>query len=172
MVIMQHDDDSINDEALKMLCTDQANPGGYFLFNTRGHCAKQDLSWETSLGFWTNLLGLIRSFAEAGEEVHLHYESARQIAEAVVESALLDFNEQDGHNDRTEVFYGLAESADWITGERQPPESRMNQPRAARKVVSIVPIRNSDRSRVRPTSSVARTFSPRGQVSSGRSAAT
>ena len=31
VVKMQHDDDSINDEALKTLCTDQANQGGYFL---------------------------------------------------------------------------------------------------------------------------------------------
>ena len=87
-VILQHDD---NDEALKMLCTDQTNHGGDFLFNTRGRCAEHDLSWETSLGFWTKLPGRILSFAEPGEEVHLHYESARQIVEAAVESAFARF---------------------------------------------------------------------------------
>ena len=42
IVMMQHDDDSLNDEALRTLCTDQANQGGYVLFNTRGRCAEQD----------------------------------------------------------------------------------------------------------------------------------
>ena len=45
----------------------------------------------SSLGFWTGLPGLIKSFAEPGEEVHLHYESARQVAEAVVEFAFARF---------------------------------------------------------------------------------
>ena len=49
IVMMQHDDGSLNNEALRTLCTDQANQGGYVLFNTRGRCAEQDLSWETSL---------------------------------------------------------------------------------------------------------------------------
>ena len=74
MVIMQHDDDSINDEALQLLCTNHANQGGYFLFNTRGRCAEHDLNWASGLGFWTNLLGLVRSFDDPGEEIHLHYE--------------------------------------------------------------------------------------------------
>ena len=87
MVLMQHDDDSLNDEALKTLCTEQENYGGYFLFNTRGRCAEHNLSWESILGFWTNLPKIVRSFDDPGAEVHFHYEYARQIAEAAVESA-------------------------------------------------------------------------------------
>ena len=48
------------------------------------------------------------------------------------------------------LLYTLANAADKITGESQPPESRTNQPRAARKAMSNVPIRNSDRLRLRP----------------------
>ena len=91
MVIAQHDDDSLSDEALKTLCNQQANQGGYFWFNTRGRTIEQDSNWETSLGFWTNLLGLIQSLAEPGEEIHLHCESARQVAEVAVESAIARF---------------------------------------------------------------------------------
>ena len=91
MLVMQHEEDSLNDEAIIMLCTEQANQGGFFLFNTRGRCREQDSSCVTSLGFWTISLGLIQSFAEPGEDVHLHYESARQVAEAAVESALARF---------------------------------------------------------------------------------
>ena len=53
MVVVQHDVDSLSDEALKTLCNEQANQGGYFLFNTRGRTREQDSHWETSLGFWT-----------------------------------------------------------------------------------------------------------------------
>ena len=42
-------------------------------------------------GFCTNLLGLIRSFAETGEELHLHFDSAKRVAEAAVESAIARF---------------------------------------------------------------------------------
>ena len=74
MVLMQRDDDSLNDEALKVLCTEQEQHGGYFLFNTRGRCAEHDLNWASGLGFWTDLPGLVRSFDDPGEEIHLHYE--------------------------------------------------------------------------------------------------
>ena len=63
MVVMQHDEDSF----------------------------KQDSNWETSLGFWTNLPGLIQSFAEPGEEIHVHYKSATHVAKASVESAIARF---------------------------------------------------------------------------------
>ena len=46
---------------------------------------------DTSLGFCTNLPGLIRSFAEAGEDLHLHFDSAKRVAEAAVESAIARF---------------------------------------------------------------------------------
>ena len=52
---------------------------------------EQDSTWDTSLGFWTNLPGLIRSFAEPGEDLHLRHESARRVAEAAVEFALARF---------------------------------------------------------------------------------
>ena len=51
MVLMQHDDDTLNDEALKTWCTDQENHSGYFLFNTRGRCAEHNLSWNLALVF-------------------------------------------------------------------------------------------------------------------------
>ena len=58
------------------------------LFNTHGRTREQDSNWVTSLGFWTILPCLIQSFAEPGDEIHLHHESARQVAEAAVESAI------------------------------------------------------------------------------------
>ena len=88
MVVMQHDEDSLTDDAPKTVCIEQANQGSNFLFNTRGRTRDQDSNWETSLSSWANLPGLIQSFAEPGEEIHLHYETARQVAEAAVESAL------------------------------------------------------------------------------------
>ena len=39
----------------------------------------------------TKVASTLWSFAEPGEDVHLHYESARQVAEAAVESALARF---------------------------------------------------------------------------------
>ena len=91
MVVAQHIDDRLSDEALRTLCNQQVNQGGYFLLNTRACPREQDSTWDTSLGFWTNLPGLIRSFAEPGEDLHLHYESARRVAEAAVESAIARF---------------------------------------------------------------------------------
>ena len=91
MVVVQHDDDSLCDEALETLCNEQANQGGYFLFNTRGRTREQDSNWETSPGFWSNLPGLIQSFAEPQEEIQRHCESARQVAEAAVEPVIARF---------------------------------------------------------------------------------
>ena len=45
---------------------------------------EQDPTWDISLGFCTNLPGLIRSFAETGEGLHLHFDSAKRVAEAAV----------------------------------------------------------------------------------------
>ena len=132
MVVMQHDEDSLNDEAIKVLCIEQANHGGYFLFDTRGRCREQDSSWEASLGFWTNLPGLIRSFAEPGEDVHLHHESARRVAEAAVESAFARFQRK-GLARRWDGTFFTAWPTQ-LTGalaKSQPPEKRTNQSRAA-----------------------------------------
>ena len=41
--------------------------------------------------FRTNLPGLIRSFAGTGEEPHLHFDSAKRVAEAAVESVITRF---------------------------------------------------------------------------------
>ena len=60
MLIAQHNDDSPDDESLRALCELQANQGGYFLLNLRSCPKEQDSTWDTSLGFGTNLPGLIR----------------------------------------------------------------------------------------------------------------
>ena len=65
-------------------CEQQANQGGYFLLNLRSCPKEQDPTWDISLGFGTNLPGLIRSFAETGEELHLRFDSAKRVAEAAV----------------------------------------------------------------------------------------
>ena len=74
-----------------MLCEQQENQGGYSLLNLRSCPKEQDSTWDTSLGFCTNLHGLIRSFAETGEDLHLHFDSAKRVAEAAMESAIARF---------------------------------------------------------------------------------
>ena len=71
--------------------TSKLKQGGYFLLNMGGCPRGQHSTWVTSLGSWTNLPGLIRSFAEPGEDLLLHYESARRVAEATAESAIARF---------------------------------------------------------------------------------
>ena len=67
-------------------CVEQrANQGGYFLLNLRSCPKEQDPTWDIiSLGFCTNVPGLIRSFAETGEDLHLHFDSAKRVAEAAL----------------------------------------------------------------------------------------
>ena len=91
MLVAQHNDDSLNDEALRTLCNQQVNQGGSFLLNMRGCPREQDLTSDTSLNFWTNLLDLIQTFAESVEDLQLHFESARRVAEAAVESDMARF---------------------------------------------------------------------------------
>ena len=69
---VQYKDDNSNDETILVLCEQQANKGGYFLLNFRSCSKEQDPTWDISLGFCTNLHGLIRSFAEIGEDLHVH----------------------------------------------------------------------------------------------------
>ena len=76
-VIAQHNDDSTNDESLRALCEQQANQRGYFLLNLRSCPKEQNPTWDISLGFCTNVTGLIRSFAETGEDLHLHFDFAK-----------------------------------------------------------------------------------------------
>ena len=91
MLTAQYNDDNSNDDSIRALCEQQANQGGYFLLNLRSCPKEQDPTWDISLGFRTNLPGLIRSFAETGEELHLHFDSAKRVAEAAVESAIARF---------------------------------------------------------------------------------
>ena len=91
MLTAQHNDDSPNDDSIRSLCEQQANQGGYFLLNLRSCPKEQDPTWDTSLGFHNNSPGLIRSFAETGEDLHLQFDSAKRVAEAAVESAIARF---------------------------------------------------------------------------------
>ena len=84
MLTVQFNDDNSNDDSIRALCEQQANQEGYFLLNLRSCPKEQDPTWDISLGFHTNLPGLIRSFAETGEDLHLHLNSA-------VESAIARF---------------------------------------------------------------------------------
>ena len=102
MMIAQHDDDSLSDEASKTLCDLQANQRGYFSFNTRGRTSERDPSWESSLGFWTNLRGLAKSFADPGEEVTFTLRLPDMLRKLESNLPSLDFNGQDRHDDGTE----------------------------------------------------------------------
>ena len=77
MLTAQYDDDNSNDHSIRALCEQQANQGGYFLLNLRSYPKEQDPTWDISLGFRTKLPGLIRSLAETGEDLHLHFDSAK-----------------------------------------------------------------------------------------------
>ena len=72
MLIAQHNDDIPNDESLRALC----EPGLLFL--------AQFAQFSKGTGF---NLGH-RSFAETGEDLHLHFDTAKRVAEAAVESAI------------------------------------------------------------------------------------
>ena len=61
MLAAQYNDDNSNDDSICALCEQQANQGGYFLLNLRSCPKEQDPTWDISLGFRTNLPGLIRS---------------------------------------------------------------------------------------------------------------
>ena len=88
MLTAPHNEDSPNDDSIRASCEQQAKQGGYFLLNLRSCPKEQDPNLDTSLDFGTNLLGLIRSFAETGKDFHLHFDSAKRVAEAAVESAI------------------------------------------------------------------------------------
>ena len=68
MLTAQYNDDNSDDDSIRALCEQQANQGGYFLLNLRSCPKEQDPTWDISLGFCTNLPGLIRSFAKTGED--------------------------------------------------------------------------------------------------------
>ena len=91
MLTAQYNDDNSNDDSIRALCEQQANQGGYFLLNLRSCPKEQDPTRDISLGFCTKLPGLIRSFAEIGEDLHLHFDSAKRVAEAAVESDIARF---------------------------------------------------------------------------------
>ena len=137
MVVMQHDEDSLTDDAPKTMCIEQANQGSNFLFNTRGRTRDQDSNWETSLSFWANLPGLIQ-----GEEIHLHYESARHsLPDTVCPSSIP--TKGIGTTMERNFLHGLANAVERITDEIRPQESRANQSRVTGSVVPDIPIRGS-----------------------------
>ena len=82
IVVALQNDDCLCEEEIRTLYNQQVNQGGYFLLNMGGFPRGQHSTWVTSLGSWTNLPGLIRSFAEPREDLLPHYESARRVAEA------------------------------------------------------------------------------------------
>ena len=146
MLIAQHNDDSLNDESLRALCDQQANQGGFFLLNLRSCPKEQDSTWDTSLGFWTNLPGLIRSFAEPGEDLHLHFDSARRVAEAAVESAIARFQANwIGATVGRYFLHRVANAVGWNTGKGGPQESRANQSGVTGEIVPDIPNRCGDR---------------------------
>ena len=73
MLTVQYNDDNSNNDSIRALCEQEANQGGYFLLNLRSCPQEQDPTWDISLGFCTNLPGLIGSFAETGEDLHLRF---------------------------------------------------------------------------------------------------
>ena len=84
MLTVQYNDDNSNDDSIRALCEQQANQGGYFLLNLRSCPKEQDPTWDISLGFAPICL-------ESSEELHLHFDSAKRVAEAAVESAIARF---------------------------------------------------------------------------------
>ena len=169
MMIAQHDDDSLSDEASKTLCDLQANQRGYFSCNTRGRTSERDPSWESSLGFWTNLRGLAKSFADPGEEVHLHHETARHVAEAGIESAIARF-QRTGSARRWDGSF-LTAWPTQLTGSLEKVDRKRAKRMKQDLHQTLCQMFQSEAAidlRVRPGSSVARAFSQTGQDSSGK----
>ena len=91
MLTVQHNDDSPDDDSIRALCEEQANHGVYFLLNFSVVQSNRIRLGTSVWGFCTNLHGLTRSFADAGEDLHLHFDSAKRVAEAAVEAAIARF---------------------------------------------------------------------------------
>ena len=114
MLTAQHIDDSPNDDPFRALCEQQANQGGCFLLNLHNCPKEQDSTWDTSLGFCTNLPGLIRS---TGEDLHLHFDSARRVAEAAVESSIERFQRTGSARRWDGTFFTLETWQKWTARE-------------------------------------------------------
>ena len=91
MLTAQYNDDDSNYDSIRAMYEQQANQGGDFLLNLRSCPTEQDPTWDIRLGFCTDLPGLIQSFAETGEDLHLHFDSAKRVAKAEVETAIARF---------------------------------------------------------------------------------
>ena len=154
MVVVQHDDDSLSDEAIKTLCDEQANPGGYFLFNTTDAPESRIRTGKPVLVSGPIYLASSHRLSNQEAKLTSTVSLLDRLRKRQWNLPLLDFNEQDG---------SLAKS--------RPQESRANQSRVAGNVVPDVPIRSSDRLRVRPGPSVARALPSGGQESLGGSTA-
>ena len=145
MLIAQYNDECPNDESLRALCEKQANQGSYFLLNLRSCPKEEDSTWDTSLGFRTNLPGLIRSFAGTGEDLHLHFDSAKRVAEAAVESAIARFQRTGSARVWDGTFFNKWSTS--LTGtlakvDRKNAE-RINQ-ELQKKIVPDIPNRSSN----------------------------
>ena len=122
MLTAQHNDDSPNDDSICELCEQQANQGGYFLLNLRSCPKELDPTLDTSLRFCTNLPRLIRSFAEAGEDLHLHFD--RTIPADWIGATVGRY-----------FLHHVVDAVDWNTGEGRPQESRANQSGVTEEIV-------------------------------------
>ena len=71
----------------------------------------------------TNLPGLIRSFAETGEDLHLHFDSARRVAEAAVDSAIAGFPDWIGATMGRYFLHHVVNAVNWKPGKSGPQES-------------------------------------------------
>ena len=83
MLTVQYSDDNSNDDSIRALSEQQANQGGYFLLNLRSCPKEQDPTWTS---IW--VFAQIYLDSETGEDLHLHFDSAKRVAEAAVESAI------------------------------------------------------------------------------------
>ena len=87
MLTVQYNDDSPNDDSIRALCEQQTNQGGYFLLNLRSCPKEQDSTWDISLGFAPIYL----DSSDCLLNLHLHFDTAKRVVEAAVESAIARF---------------------------------------------------------------------------------
>ena len=134
MLTVQYNDDNSNDDSIRALCEQQANLGGYFLLNLRSCPKEQDPTWNTSLGFGTNLPGLIRSFAERGSPSSLRFceTSCRSRSGTRHRTIPEDWI---GATVGWYFLHHVVNTVDWNIGKVRPQESRANQSGVTEEIV-------------------------------------
>ena len=110
-MIVQHDDNSLSDEAIKALRDLQENQGGYFLFNTRGRTSDHNPNWESSRGFFLGQISLgMPSCLPIREKRFIFTTKLPDMWQRPQWNLpSLDFKGQDRHDDGTEVFLQLGQ---------------------------------------------------------------